>query len=101
MQEIALLNYHQAHYLHDALLTLPHFRTKFQAPFFNEFVLELKDRRQEQLLEGALDEAGIVGGLPLGGIDETLAGSWLWCVTETKTRAQLDRVVQVLRGVHD
>ena len=79
---------------------LPLFRHKFQQPFFNEFVLELKDRRQSQSIERALDEAGIVGGLPLGGIDETLAGSWLWCVTETKTKAQLARLAQVLRGCH-
>ena len=98
LRELALLNFHHAHYLQQELLKLPHFRQKFQQPFFNEFVLELRDRRQEAVLERALDAAGIVGGLPLGGIDETLGGCWLWCVTETKTKAQLDKVCDVLRG---
>jgi len=98
LQELALLNFHAAHYLYDALVKLPMFRQKFRRPFFNEFVLELADHSEEQALKRALDANNIVGGVPLDTIEPELTGCWLWCVTETKTKAQLDRLVEVLRG---
>ena len=55
--------------------------------FFHEFVT-LCDHPQPLL--DALEQAGILGGLPVeGGI--------LWCVTEMNTKDEMDRVIEICR----
>ena len=53
------------------------------APFFHEFVDQMRPFQRRRVLK-ALEEKGILGGLPVdGGI--------LWCATERNTKAQIDR----------
>ena len=57
--------------------------------FFHEFVTRCEN--PEKVLR-ALDENGILGGLPVqDGI--------LWCVTEVVTKEELDRAVNVIKEV--
>ncbi len=69
---------------------------RFDAPFFNEFVVKLN-----QDVDQALDKLkarGVLGGLPLGRYYPELADCLLVCVTETNNSEQVDRFASGLEG---
>lgn len=79
----------KAHYLANELCKLPGVSMRYTAEYFHEFVTDMP--KCEEVL-AALEQAGILGGLPVeGGI--------LWCVTEKVSRAELDRAVAVVQEV--
>ena len=60
---------------------------RYSGEFFHEFVTDLP--KQDEIL-AALEQADILGGLPLeGGI--------LWCATEKVPREALDRTIAILK----
>ncbi|MBQ2769795.1 MAG: aminomethyl-transferring glycine dehydrogenase subunit GcvPA [Clostridia bacterium] len=79
----------KAHYLADALCALPGVSLAYEGPFFHEFVTSMP-RAQEVL--AALEEADILGGLPL-------ENGLLWCVTEKVSKEQLDQTVAIVKEV--
>jgi glycine dehydrogenase subunit 1 len=81
----------RAHYARTRLCALPGVRAAFDAPVFHEFVLRLPVAPDE--LNAHLVDRGILGGLPLGPWYPELADGWLVCVTEARTRAQIDALV--------
>ena len=79
----------KAHYLAAQLEKELGWKLVYTGEFFHEFVTECPD--VDKALK-ALDEHGILGGLPVeGGI--------LWCVTELLTKKKLDEVVAILKEV--
>ena len=90
MKEAAKQTTAKAHYLCGELCKLEGVRLKYDAPFYQEFVTVTPKR---DCILAALDEAGILGGLPLG------ENEILWCATEKVTRAELDRAVAVVKEV--
>ena len=90
MKEAARQTTAKAHYLQAGLCALPGVALKYPGEFYQEFVTVLPKR---DAVLAALDEAGILGGLPLGE-DEIL-----WCATEKNTRAELDRAVAIVKEV--
>lgn len=82
----------KAHYLEAALRTLPGVEPVYDGPFFHEFVLRMP--RREEILQ-ALEQQGILGGLPLG--EDQL----LWCATEKHSRQELDQTVAIVKEVLD
>ena len=90
MKEAARQTTAKAHYLQAELCKLPGVALKYDGAFYQEFVTVLPKR---DAVLAALDEAGILGGLPLGE-DELL-----WCATEKNTRAELDRAVSIVKEV--
>ena len=90
MKEAARQTTAKAHYLAAELCKLPGVSLKYDGAFYQEFVTVLPKR---DAVLAALDEAGILGGLPLGE-DELL-----WCATEKNTRAELDRAVSIVKEV--
>ena len=89
LRQVAKQSMAKAHYLADALCAIPGVSLKYNGPFFHEFVTVLP-KRDEVL--AALDEAGILGGLP---VEEGV----LWCATEKVTKAQLDKAVAIVKEV--
>ena len=88
LKQAAALSMSKAHYLAGKLDKLGMKRIH-AGEFFHEFVTTCPDT--EKVLK-ALDESGILGGLPVeGGI--------LWCVTEVVSREELDRAVEIIKGV--
>ncbi len=98
MHRVAEINARRAHYARKRLTAIPGVRAAFDGPVFNEFVLRMPvdpERLNERLVE-----RGILGGLALGRWYPELADGWLVCVTEARSRAQIDALADaVLEGV--
>src|SRR5690606_3705576 len=94
LREVAQLSLQKAHYLYERLRAVRGIQVPWEAPFFQEFVVRLPADPEE--INRRLLDAGIIGGLPLGRYYPELADSMLLCVTEARTREEMDRLVDVL-----
>ena len=79
----------KAHYLARELCKIPGISMKYTGEYFHEFVVEMP--KVDEVLK-ALENAGILGGLPV-------EGGVLWCVTEKATKADLDKTVAIVKEV--
>lgn len=85
----------KAHYAASALSQLPGVRLRFpETPFFKEFVIELPGNAAA--IRDRMLEHRILAGLPLGEFYPGMEGCLLICVTETRTRAEIDEFVSKL-----
>lgn len=97
LKRIGELCVQKSHYAFDRLTGLKGVRGVFNAPFFKEFVLKL-DKPAGEVLEGLLKH-GIIGGFDLGRVDDKMSDMLLVCVTEVKTKEDIDEFVKVLEGL--
>lgn len=89
MTQVADLCLQKSHYCLERLTTLSGIRQLFRdARFFKEFAVELPI--SVTLFNDRLLKHGIVGGLPLGEYYPEYPNGLLVCVTETKTREDID-----------
>ncbi len=96
-RHVAELNLRKAAYAKDAIAGIPGYRLAFDGPIFNEFVIRTPVDPVE--LNRRLAAQRILGGAPLGRWYPDLADGWLLCVTEQRTRGEIDRLVTVLRDL--
>jgi glycine dehydrogenase subunit 1 len=89
LRELAEQNLAKAHYFAQGL------ERRFTAPFFNETVIRVKGKTPEEA-NRALLERHVIGGLPLGRFYPELADCMLVAATEMVTRADIDKVKEVL-----
>lgn len=89
LKELAELNVRLSHYAKDKLSQIKGVETVFSNPFFNEFVIKIPKTKEDFL------KKNIIPGLLLNKYYPELKGSSLWCVTETKSKEQIDRLVEV------
>jgi len=89
MAEAANQSMAKAHYLAQELTAIPGVTLKFTGDYFHEFVVEMP--KAEEALQ-ALEDAGILGGLPI-------EGGVLWCATEKVSRKELDKAVAIVKEV--
>ncbi|MDR3569611.1 MAG: aminomethyl-transferring glycine dehydrogenase subunit GcvPA [Syntrophobacteraceae bacterium] len=95
LRELARLNYDKSEYLKKELRKAG-FAIPFSVPTFNEFVVELppgSDAVYQRLLDRKL-----VAGLPLASFYSGMENRYLLCVTETKTKNDMDELVNLLRA---
>ncbi len=97
MRDVAVQNHSKAVYARERLSTVAGCRPRFDAPFFNEFVMDLP-RDAESVSQGLLGR-GVMGGLPLGRFEPDMSGSMLFCVTEMNSREEIDRLAGALQEV--
>ena len=97
MRRVAEVNARRAHYARQRLCALPGIRAAFGAPTFHEFVLRVPVDPEE--LNARLLEHGILGGLALGRWYPDLRDAWLLCVTEARTPAQIDDLIDAVSAV--
>ncbi|PFO06643.1 aminomethyl-transferring glycine dehydrogenase [Bacillus sp. AFS076308] len=95
IREMAQLNIEKADYMAKCLQKKGFIVTN-QAPFFNEFVVELPLPIKE--VNRKLLEAGIIGGFDLG-IDYGFENQMLIAVTEQRTKEEIDQFIEVLEAV--
>ena len=79
----------KSHYLMRGLTALEGVKLVYDGPFFHEFVTTLP--KQTEVL-AALEQNGILGGLPV-------EGGVLWCATEKQSKAELDKAIAVVKEV--
>ena len=96
LRQAAQLCYNKTNYLVDRLNVAGLPRRFPQQAFFNEVLVQL-NRPVEQVLDEAHD-AGILAGYALGREYPELADCLLIAVTEKRTRAEMDKLVEVLTG---
>ena len=89
MAQAATQSMSKAHYLAKGLCSIPGISMKYSGEYFHEFVVEMP--RADEALQ-ALEDAGILGGLPVD-------GGVLWCATEKASRADLERTIAIVREV--
>lgn len=89
LKEVAESAMAKAHYLCRELCMLPGVKLRYEGAFFHEFLLDMP--KADEVL-AALDERNILGGLPY-------EGGVLWCATEKVSKATLDEVVAIVKGV--
>ncbi len=98
LREVAVQNLSKAEYAKKRLSAVEGVRVKWDAPTFNEFVLELPSDAG-RVAKALVKEHGIVAGLPLGGYYDGMERDLLVCVTETNTAAQIDAYAEALGRV--
>ncbi len=94
-REVATQNLLKAHYCFDQMSKIPGVHSLFPAPFFHEFALEVPVDPED--LNRRLLQGGFLGGFPLKRWDPSLTNGWLLCVTEARTKDQIDRFVEAVR----
>jgi len=95
IKELARLNHDKAEYL-KAQLKKEGLAISFDSPTFNEFVVEFPpgfEAAYERLLEKK-----IVPGLSLASYYPELANHYLLCVTETRTKEDMDELVREVKS---
>jgi len=95
LREMAHQNLSKARFALSELEKIPGVKRKFDAPFFNEFSIELP--RSVRMVNAELLKEKIVGPLSLGSLYPELTKTALVCVTETTTRAEIERLAAALR----
>jgi glycine dehydrogenase subunit 1 len=97
VREMALQNLAKARFAAAELEKLPGVRRVFSGPTFNEFVLEFP--RSVKLINAALLREKIVGPYPLGQHYPELTKRGLFCVTETISREEIERLAKCVREI--
>ena len=89
MAQAASQSMSKAYYLAKKLCEIPGINMRYDGDYFNEFVTDIP--KSDEIL-AALDDAGILGGLPVeGGI--------LWCCTEKVSKEAIDKTAEIVREV--
>jgi glycine dehydrogenase subunit 1 len=94
-RELGELCLQKAHYAFRQLTAIPGCIAAFDSPFFDEFVLNLPVPVAQLQLQFA--QAGIIGGYPLDQCYPELDNAMLFCVTETRTKAEIDLLATVVK----
>ena len=96
-RELGELCLQKAHYAYRQITALPGFEPIFHAPFFDEFVI--KSPVSAQKLQQHFAHADIIGGYDLSLDYPAMENCLLFCVTETRSKEDIDRLVAVLKEV--
>jgi glycine dehydrogenase subunit 1 len=97
VKEMAFANIQKAHYAKTAFMENG-FEVVFVGPSFNEFVVKLNKPIKE--LNRGLLQKGIIGGFDLGRNYPELVNHMLICVTELRTKEEIDTLVKELGDLH-
>jgi glycine dehydrogenase subunit 1 len=94
LRQVAELSLQKAHYAFERICALPGYEPVFHGPFFQEFAVRCPEDPVD-INRRLLDHHAIIGGLPLTMYDD-LADCLLFCVTEMRTKDEIDRLVAAL-----
>ncbi len=97
LKELAAQNLAKARFALDELEKIRGVRRAFTGPFFNEFVVEFP--RSVKMVNAELLKYKIIGPLPVGSYFSDLTKRALFCVTETISRAEIERMAEAIRDI--
>ena len=95
LREMAQQNIAKAQFALAELTKIPGVKRTFDAPFFNEFVVQLP--RSVKLVNAQLQREKIIGPFALGTAYPELTKHALVCVTETISRKEIERFAAALK----
>jgi len=95
LREMAEHNISKARFALSEITRIPGVRQSFAAPFFNEFTLEFP--RSVKILNSQLLRDKIIGPVPLGTSYPELTKHGLVCVTETTSRADIEKFAKAVQ----
>lgn len=96
-RELGELCLQKAHYAFRQISALPGYEAAFSSPFFDEFVIKTPVPAQQ--LSQHLLRAGIIGGYDLSQSYPGMENAMLFCVTETRTKEDIDTLVKALQEI--
>ena len=91
LKEACALSYNGAHYLAEQRVATGKCAMAFDKPFFNEFVVDTVAPAAK--IQEALLAAGILGGVRVA--DNRI----LFCVTEQRTKEEIDKLVEIVANI--
>lgn len=91
LREVSNLCLQKAHYAADEIAKIPGFKVPSRSQFFHEFVIKCPVPVSE--INKRLMEKGIIGGLALERFYPEMAGHMLICVTEKRTKDEIDALI--------
>lgn len=97
IREVAVNSAKNAHYAFDKITESGKYKPLFNKPFFKEFPITSdvpSDKLNSELLEN-----NILGGYKLGKDYPQYSNSTLYCVTEKRTKEEIDKLSEVLEGI--
>lgn len=95
LAEVGALCLHKAHYAAEMIAAIPGYSMMFPGvPYFKEFAI--KTPLAADTINDFLLECGMIGGLPISGPDNSYG--MLICVTEQRTRQEIDSLAECLRN---
>jgi glycine dehydrogenase subunit 1 len=97
LREMAEQNLAKAQFALNEFEKLPGVKRAFDGPFFNEFTLQFP--RSVRVINSELLKEKIAGPLALGTAYPELTKHGLVCVTETTSRAEIERFVQAVKTI--
>jgi glycine dehydrogenase subunit 1 len=94
LREVAVQSARKAHYAFNEITKSGKYKPLFNKPFFMEFAVAGEASKiNRELLKNK-----ILGGYDLS-MDYPLANGLLFCVTEKRTKAEIDKLAEVLEGI--
>ncbi|MDO9465590.1 MAG: aminomethyl-transferring glycine dehydrogenase subunit GcvPA [bacterium] len=87
----------KAHYAQLQIEKIDGYELKFKQPFFKEFLIQCPENPEE--INKRLLEHKIIGGLSVDKFYPELKDCMLVCITEMRTKEQIDRFVNVLAKI--
>jgi glycine dehydrogenase subunit 1 len=97
MRDVAELCLQKARYAAERLSSVPSLALKFAAPTFKEFVVQVRGRSVDDVIEKATKQ-NIFVGVPLGRWYPELSDCLLVAVTEKRTKDEIDRLAAAFGG---
>lgn len=94
LKDLGRLNLSRAAYAREAIAALDGYELAYGGPVFNEFVVRCPDNAAE--IRARCREMGVDPGLPLGRFYPDMADCLLVAVTEKRTKADIDKLVEAL-----
>lgn len=92
--KVAKQCFDKAHYAAGEIAKLDGYELRFDQPFFKEFLV--RTTRGVDVVLKACRESNILGGVGLARFDERYSDCFLVAVTERRTKAEIDRLVDAL-----
>lgn len=97
IREVAEQCLQKSHYSLDEITGIDGYQKKFNAPFFKEFVLETSIP-PKRIIKSLLKK-NILAGIDLSIFDRRWKNQLLLCVTEKRTKEEIDYLVEELKNL--
>lgn len=97
IREVATQSAAKAHYAHDKIMAAGKYKPLFEKPFFKEFAVTSGIKGEE--INNELLKENILGGFVLDNNYPQYKNGMLYCVTEKRTKEEIDRLATVLEGI--